>query len=262
MSPTGMSRIRSRRSAIPREQEAAGGRQGRDVGVGHERSPSSTPNERERPLHDGHRHRREHDADPEARGERHRGEPVEHRLERELVDAPAEPVVERAEDGQRADAEQQGCREPALDEALPGRVVGPSLGAPPPRDDQPWIRPASPSRRSSIRSSEPLIPPMSRDPRTMRSGTPAPTASRSAGSVTETADRPATRRVTRPRASVTTARVWSRSRCPIPSPARPDENCEHVENRSGAGEERGHARQPTGWFTAQLSGLPPGAPGV
>ena len=60
---------------------------------------------------------------PRSRREGHRREAVEHRLQRELVDAAAEAVVERAEDGQRADAEQQGCGEPPLDEPLPRRVA-------------------------------------------------------------------------------------------------------------------------------------------
>ena len=63
-----------------------------------------------------------------------------------------------------------------------------------------------------MRSADPVIEPMSSDPSTMSSGKPAPTASRRAGSVTATADSPATSRVTRPSTSVTTERVCSRRR--------------------------------------------------
>ena len=50
-----------------------------------------------------------------------------------------------------------------------------------------------------MRSSDPAIDADEQAPSTMSTGTPVPTASRSAGSVTATADSPATSRVTRPR---------------------------------------------------------------
>ena len=81
-----------------------------------------------------------------------------------------------------------------------------------------WIAPASPDSRSSIRSSEPTTLPTSSEPRTMRTGAPGPTALANDGSVTLTHDSPATRRVTRPRQSVTTDRVRSGRRWPIAMP--------------------------------------------
>ena len=66
-------------------------------------------------------HQREHaraDAPAERRRERDRGEPVERGLEQQLVGAVAEPLVDRAQDGQRADAEDQRADHEALDEAL------------------------------------------------------------------------------------------------------------------------------------------------
>jgi len=54
----------------------------------------------------------------------------------------------------------------------------------------------------------------------MRTGAPEPTAALSEESVTLTADSPATRRVTRPRQSVTTERVRSGRRWPTAIPMR------------------------------------------
>ncbi len=121
MLPTGTSRIRRRRRPDPREHQAAGSGQGRDVGVGEDRA-EEYPDHGEHPLDDRDRQCGHQDADPERRGEGQRGEAVEDRLEGELLDAPAESVGDAAEDGERADAEQQRRREPSLDEPLPGGV--------------------------------------------------------------------------------------------------------------------------------------------
>ena len=127
MSPTGTSRIRSSRSPMPASSSPPVAVSAEMCDVGHQAAEQHAE-QRQQALHDQHRHGREHHPDPEARGERHRGEPVEHRLQRQLVDAAPQAVVERAEDRQRADAEQQGCREPPLDEAFPRGVVGATLG--------------------------------------------------------------------------------------------------------------------------------------
>ena len=81
--------------------------------------------DREGSLHDGHGDGREQDTYPERRGEGQGGEEVERRLQRELVDAPSQPVGQRPEHGQRSDAEEQRGGQPALDEAFsPGVPVG------------------------------------------------------------------------------------------------------------------------------------------
>lgn len=69
-----------------------------------------------------------------------------------------------------------------------------------------------------MRNVDPVIDPMSNEPRTTSTGTPGPTASRNAASVTETVDSPATSSVVRPRQSVTTDRVRSGIRCPTHMP--------------------------------------------
>ena len=74
------------------------------------RSPSSAPEDGQRALDHQDDQRGGGDPPAEAGGERDRGEPVQGRLERQLVDAAAQAVVQRAEDGQRADAEHQGRR--------------------------------------------------------------------------------------------------------------------------------------------------------
>ena len=196
MSPTGTSRMRSSRSPMPASSSPPVAVRAEMCDVGHQAAEQHAE-ERQQALDDEHRHGGEHHPDAEARRERHRGEPVEHRLQGQLVDAAAEAVVERAEDGQRADAEQQGCREPPLDEPFPRGGVGAALGGPPP--GHPGLDPAGqPLEPLLDRSAEPVIDPMSSDPSTMSMGKPAPTASRSAGSVTATADSPATSRVTSP----------------------------------------------------------------
>ena len=114
-----------------------------------------------------------------------------------------------------------------------------------------------------MRRAEPAIEPISSDPRTMSSGNPVPTASRSAGSVTATADRPATSRVTRPehvgddRAGVLAQAVTDQH-----PQTGADEHCENVENGPETGKQRGHPATLRGWFNDHLSALPPGAPGV
>ena len=79
-------------------------------------------------------------------------------------------------------------------------------------------RPPMPSRRSSMRRSEPAIPPSSSEPSTISTGARAPTARPSELSSTLAADSAATSSVTRPSASVTTSRVRSGSRCPRSTP--------------------------------------------
>src|SRR5687767_9672659 len=65
-------------------------------------------------LDDEHADRRERNSRPERGRERDRREPVEQRLGGEQLDVASETVVDRAENGERADAEQQRRREERL----------------------------------------------------------------------------------------------------------------------------------------------------
>ena len=63
--------------------------------------------ERDRALDQQDRHGGQPDAPAERRGQRDRGEAVEHRLRREQLVVAGQAVLDRADDGERADAEQQ-----------------------------------------------------------------------------------------------------------------------------------------------------------
>ena len=93
-SATGISRIRSSRSATPTSSRPPAAVMAARWASG-STSPSATPDEGQPALdhHDGDRAGR--DAPAERRRERDGGEPVEHRLEQDLVGSVAEPVVER-----------------------------------------------------------------------------------------------------------------------------------------------------------------------
>ena len=108
-SPTGTSPQPQQADGDADEHQPAGGAQGGDVRVRqHVAEQRAEPGQRA--LDDEHRERLTRDAPPERRGERDRGEPVERRLEVELVGAPAQAVVQRAEDRQRPDAEDAATR--------------------------------------------------------------------------------------------------------------------------------------------------------
>ena len=126
-SPTGTCRIRSSRRAMPDQQQPPGrGEQG-DLGSA-EHGPQRPPEQRQRALVDAHDQRARSDAPAEAGGERDRGEAVHHRLERELVDAQAEAIGQRAEDRQRPDAEHQRRRDEALHEGVGRAASSISIG--------------------------------------------------------------------------------------------------------------------------------------
>src|SRR4051794_8320047 len=74
------------------------------------------------------------------------------------------------------------------------------------------------STRCSRRSMEPTIPPITSDPRTIRSGARGPTSAARSGSLTATAERPAIRSVTSPKTSVTRSRERVGSRLPASTP--------------------------------------------
>ena len=98
------------------------------------------------------------------------------------------------------------------------------------------IHPPTDSSRNSIRSNDPAIPPINKDPSTISTGAESPTASLRTGSVTANADSAATSKVTSPSASVTTSRV--RLRQPMAeqdADAGSDENRDHVDDRAESG---------------------------
>ena len=82
-------------------------------------SPMARPEEGQAALDDHQRDHAGRHPPAERRRERDRGEPVQGRLEVELVGAVPEAVVERAQDGQRTGAEDQRGDHEALDEPVP-----------------------------------------------------------------------------------------------------------------------------------------------
>jgi hypothetical protein len=88
------------------EDHAAGGREGVDLGGGQDVA-GEVADDGPAALDQRDRRRGGEDAPAEGGGEGHGGEAVEDRLDVELVGPEAEAVGDRAEDGERADAEQQ-----------------------------------------------------------------------------------------------------------------------------------------------------------
>ena len=79
-------------------------------------------------------------------------------------------------------------------------------------------QPPKSSSRSSMFTSDPMMPPISSDPSTISTGALPPTASENADEVTSIADSAPISNVTRPRASVTVSRVRCGSRWPSSKP--------------------------------------------
>ena len=162
-SATGISRIRSSRSATPTSSSpptaviAARWASGRT-------SPSASPTSVRLPWTTSDGERARGDPPAERGGERDRGEPVEGRLEQELVRAVAQAVVERAQDRQRPAAEDQRRDHEALDEPGPlgGRRSHPRAGAAASR--------RGPRSGTPAAAASPTIPPISSEPSTISMG--------------------------------------------------------------------------------------------
>jgi len=73
-------------------------------------------------LHDDDGHDGSHHTGAERGREGDCGKAVQHRFEDELIGSPPQTIRERAEDGQRANTEDQRCRDKPFDEALAGSV--------------------------------------------------------------------------------------------------------------------------------------------
>lgn len=100
------------------QKQAAGRRQSGKVSAG-EKLSDQRAHYRQRALYDGDRQCRCCDAPPERGSESDGCEPVERGLQDEQVGSVAEPVRQRAENGERAYAEEQGRRDEPLNETLP-----------------------------------------------------------------------------------------------------------------------------------------------
>ena len=105
------------------QQQTTGGGQGQQVRLGQEAAEQGAEGG-QRPLHHQHRQGGGHHADPQRGREGQRGETVQDRLQDELVGTLAQTVGQRTQNGQRADDEQQGGGDVALDETFPRAQVG------------------------------------------------------------------------------------------------------------------------------------------
>ena len=211
-SATGISRTRSSRSATPTSSSPPVAVIAASCASG-STSPRPEPEQgQRRPGPTSDRHRAGRHAPAERRRERDRREPVERRLEEELVGAVAQAVVERAEDGQRAGAEDQRRDHEALDEAVPlrrarcRRSVGSAASR---RATRPGTPGAAASRRSRRAAARRARSASARCRRRRRDRSSSSTA---------IADVPAISSVTRPSESVTTSRVRTGSRLPRSTP--------------------------------------------
>ena len=179
MSPTGTSRIRSRRRPMP-------ARRSPPVAVRAEmwtRAPGAQehPEQGEQALDDEDRHGGEHHAD--AGGSR-RAPPPRARRAPTSARAWSMPRPRPSLSDPRivsGPAEQQDAvSHPSMNRSWPRGPFRPRCSSAGPRTPGSSLRGLE---ASSIRGTDPAIEPMSRDPRTMSRGKPTPTASRSAGSV-------------------------------------------------------------------------------
>ena len=180
-SPTGTWRQPEQADGHPDQHQRAGRAERGDVGVG-QHVAEDDADDGQRALHDEHRERAGRDPPAERRGERDRREAVEGGLEVELVGAAAEAVAERAEDRERADAEQQRAGDEPLDEPLAVAPVAAPAEQPAPQPGRRTARGAA-----SMPRREPITPPMTSEPSTMSTGALDPTASTRAGSATAVA---------------------------------------------------------------------------
>ena len=184
----------------------------------------------------------------ERRGERDRREPVQRRLEVELVGAVAEPVGERAQDRSAGRRRTPATRSRPLDEALPRPVVLPRL----PGADEVGRRAAAPgcARRAPraaprSRSSDPMMPPMSRRRGRSAAGRRCRPRRRTPWSVTRDRREPGDQQGDQAEAVGDHVRVRPGSRLPTShAEQRPDHHRHDVDEGPETGEGTVHAGHP------------------
>ena len=121
--PTRTSLIVEQLEADPDDQHAARADSAASASLPSARIESNSPAASEiAALDDEHAERRERDAGPERRGQRDRREAVEQGLRGERLVVAGQAVLDRADDGQRPDAEQQARGEERLADVAARRV--------------------------------------------------------------------------------------------------------------------------------------------